>query len=64
MTERQESSERLCIVCGQAKTNGLCIIDEFICDTCENEMVRTNVQDAKYPFFIHQLKRLWVEKNA
>ncbi|TYP67969.1 sigma factor G inhibitor Gin [Paenibacillus methanolicus] len=64
MTERQIGGERLCIVCGQEKMNGICIVSEFICDACETEMVRTDVQDAKYPFFIHQLKRLWVEKNA
>jgi hypothetical protein len=26
--------------------------------------VGTDVQDEKYPFFIHQLKRIWYKKNA
>ncbi|GGD99316.1 sigma factor G inhibitor Gin [Paenibacillus nasutitermitis] len=53
-----------CIICGHEKLEGLRIINEFICESCELEMVRTEVQDAKYPFFIHQLKQIWIQKNA
>ncbi|MFC4777159.1 sigma factor G inhibitor Gin [Paenibacillus sp. GCM10023252] len=55
-----------CIICGETKTagEGIRIISEFICDSCETEMVRTDVMDAKYPFFIHQLKQIFIEKNA
>lgn len=48
-----------CIICEQQKDNGIQIVSEFICDACENEMVHTDVKDEKYPFFIHQLKRIW-----
>ncbi|QYR23844.1 sigma factor G inhibitor Gin [Paenibacillus sp. sptzw28] len=60
----EERLGNYCIICGQEKLEGLRIIDEFICESCEVEMVRTEVQDEKYPFFIHQLKRIWVQKNA
>ncbi|CAH1222735.1 hypothetical protein PAECIP111893_04893 [Paenibacillus plantiphilus] len=60
----EQRAEQLCIICGDEKQEGLRIIDGFICETCELEMVRTEVQDAKYPFFIHQLKRIWIQKNA
>ncbi len=53
-----------CIVCGLEKDDGITIVTEFICDTCENEMVRTDVKDEKYPFFIHKLRRIWIQKNA
>ncbi|ALS25777.1 sigma factor G inhibitor Gin [Paenibacillus cisolokensis] len=55
-----------CIICGQSKPEdeGISIVTEFICCTCESEIVRTDVQDAKYPFFIHRLKRIWVQENA
>ncbi|MBM7569361.1 sigma factor G inhibitor Gin [Paenibacillus sacheonensis] len=62
MTE--ETSNGLCIICGHEKQEGIRIIDGFICDTCELEMVHTEVQDAKYPFFIHQLRRIWLQNNA
>ncbi|MED4608264.1 sigma factor G inhibitor Gin, partial [Paenibacillus validus] len=31
---------------------------------CETEMVRTDVSDVKYPFFIHQMKQILYKKNA
>ncbi|WP_219834690.1 sigma factor G inhibitor Gin [Paenibacillus sp. R14(2021)] len=62
MTEQPSSSA--CIICGHEKQEGIRIIDEFICESCESEMVRTEVQDAKYPFFIHQLRRIWLQNNA
>ncbi|CAG5087886.1 Sigma-F transcribed protein [Thermobacillus xylanilyticus] len=60
----EESVRQCCIICGQEKEFGITIISEFICESCEAEMVRTDVKDEKYPFFIHQLKRIWVQKNA
>jgi hypothetical protein len=60
---RQEIAHE-CIICGNHKENGIMIISEFICEECESEMVRTDVQDAKYPFFIHQMKQILYKKNA
>ncbi|SDE52866.1 Inhibitor of sigma-G Gin [Paenibacillus sp. UNCCL117] len=53
-----------CMICGQQKENGIMIISEFICEDCEKEMVRTDVSDSKYPFFIHQMKKILYKKNA
>jgi len=58
------NNRHTCIVCGLDKEAGITIVTEFICDTCEAEMVRTDVRDEKYPFFIHQLRRIWLHKNA
>lgn len=40
------------------------IISEFICEDCEHEMISTDVMDAKYPFFIHQMRQIFYRKNA
>lgn len=53
-----------CMICGRQQTEGLHIIEEFICRDCESEMVHTDVMDAKYPFFIHRMKQIWQRKNA
>lgn len=55
-----------CSICGEHKTEGegIRIVLGFICNGCETEMVHTDVKDAKYPFFIHQMKQLFMEKNA
>ncbi|MFB5679153.1 sigma factor G inhibitor Gin [Paenibacillus terreus] len=60
----QEEQGHRCIICGHYKSEGILILSEYICDACEAEMVQTDATDAKYHFFIHQLKQLWVEKNA
>ncbi|MBO7748082.1 sigma factor G inhibitor Gin [Paenibacillus sp. MWE-103] len=60
----EERTPTTCIICGIEKLEGMRIIDGFICDSCETEMVQTDVQDAKYPFFIHQLRRIWYQNNA
>ncbi|EOS53324.1 MULTISPECIES: sigma factor G inhibitor Gin [Paenibacillus] len=59
-----ESRVSTCIICGEPKTEGIHIVSEFICDACEAEMVRTDVQEEKYHFFVHQMKQIWVQKNA
>lgn len=53
-----------CMICGRRQSEGLHIAEEFICIECEREMVRTEVWDAKYPFFIHRMKQMWQQKNA
>ncbi|EPY11110.1 MULTISPECIES: sigma factor G inhibitor Gin [Paenibacillus] len=59
--ERQDTH---CIVCGEATNDGIMVVNQFICTACEQEMVKTNVQDLKYSFFIHKLKRLWLHTNV
>lgn len=53
-----------CMICGRRQSEGLYIIEEFICRDCESEMVHTDVMDAKYPFFIHRMKQIWQRRNA
>jgi len=62
-SDRQQEANT-CIICGQKRQEGIMIITEFICDECESEMVRTDVKDAKYPFFIHQMKQILYKMNA
>jgi len=59
-----ENSVQSCIVCGQQCAIGIAICDQFICHSCEQEMVKTDVHDEKYPFFIKQMRQIWLKKNA
>ncbi|MBP1932424.1 sigma factor G inhibitor Gin [Ammoniphilus resinae] len=54
-----ESSEKCCIVCGQKQVEGIAIWKAFICQSCEQEMVQTDVLDDKYPFFVERMKQIW-----
>ncbi|RKP45479.1 inhibitor of sigma-G Gin [Cohnella endophytica] len=59
-----ENERNTCIVCGEPKEEGITIVTEFICTSCESEMVHTPVEDEKYPFFVRRLKQLWVKFHA
>lgn len=62
--EQEEMMTHTCIICDQPKPDGIMICSEFICDDCESEMVQTDVLDAKYPFFIHRMNKIWYKMNA
>lgn len=53
-----------CIVCGEERSAGIAICEQFICQSCEQEMVKTDVRDEKYPFFIRQMKQIWFKMEA
>ncbi|WP_256762238.1 sigma factor G inhibitor Gin [Cohnella sp. WQ 127256] len=59
-----ENVVKTCMVCGEPKEEGMTIVTEFICTSCESEMVNTKVEDERYPFFVRQLKQLWVRFHA
>lgn len=63
MEVQQTEPRYKCIVCEQPKEEGIFIVSEFICTDCESEMVHTDVKDEKYPFFIHQLRQIWLQQN-
>lgn len=60
----EQVETKTCIVCGQQKTEGITVVTAFICHSCESEMVQTKVEDERYPFFVRQLKQLWVRFHA
>lgn len=62
--DSQAAWEKRCIICDQPKTEGIMICAAFICDPCEAEMVKTDVLDEKYPFFIHRMNKIWYKLNA
>ncbi|MCF6095139.1 sigma factor G inhibitor Gin [Microaerobacter geothermalis] len=59
-----EQEMRYCIVCGMRKDTGISIWGEFICIACEHEIIDTDVYDEKYPFFIEQMRRIWLKNHA
>lgn len=55
---------KICIVCNEPKAEGITIVTEFICTSCETEMVHTKVEDEKYPFFVHKMKQVCLRFDA
>lgn len=58
-----EDRAAVCIVCTKVKSEGMNIWSSFICRDCEQEMVQTEVHEEKYPFFIKQMRKLWMLKE-
>lgn len=53
--------KRICIVCREPKAEGIRIWEQFVCMSCEREIVQTDVEDEKYPFYIERMKRIWLD---
>lgn len=47
-----------CILCGGYKTKGIILHQRYLCVDCEQEIVHTDVADAKYYYFIRGLRKL------
>jgi len=66
MNSRRHDAEEmtpLCLICELPRPEGIHICGQFICASCEEEIVRTDVRDEKYPYFISQMKRVWFMKK-
>ncbi|MCL6585072.1 MAG: sigma factor G inhibitor Gin [Anoxybacillus sp.] len=53
-----QSIGETCIVCEQPKEQGIHIYTKFLCIDCEKEIVRTDMIDPKYRFYLQQLKKI------
>lgn len=49
-----------CIVCQQQKDEGIRIFGQFLCRECEQEIVHTDVNDARYSYYIECMKQIWL----
>ncbi|MGG1314684.1 MULTISPECIES: sigma factor G inhibitor Gin [Cohnella] len=60
----EQDEAKACIVCGERKQEGITVVNEFICHSCESEIVHTKVEDERYPFFVRRLRQIWVRFHA
>ncbi|MFD2170750.1 sigma factor G inhibitor Gin [Tumebacillus lipolyticus] len=58
---REKRNGGICIICGEAKQQGIRIISQFLCQDCEREIVATDVQDEKYSYYVARMKQIWLE---
>lgn len=54
----------VCIVCNLPKPQGLFICGQFLCATCEQDIVATEVEDARYSYYIQCMKRIWLAATS
>ncbi|GFR38383.1 carnitine-CoA ligase [Insulibacter thermoxylanivorax] len=59
-----EQNAEVCIICGRDQQTGILICDQLICEQCEQEMIRTDVKEEKYHFFVDQMKKIWYKMTS
>jgi len=57
-------STHTCAICELQREEGIRIATSFICSSCEDEMVNTDVLDEKYVYFIAQMRHIFLKKDA
>ncbi|MDR6227139.1 sigma factor G inhibitor Gin [Desmospora profundinema] len=60
-----ESIDRIsCVVCQEEQTEGITILEAFICKDCERDIVKTEVEDMRYPHYVVQMRQLWMDRDT
>lgn len=54
----QEKQKSLCFICETEQAHGITIGRQFMCETCEQSVVSTDANDAKYLFYLNRLEKL------
>ena len=50
-----------CMICGKLvdQAKGIHLLQHFICNECEKEIITTDTGDEQYHFFVERLQQLW-----
>lgn len=48
------------MVCQKEQTEGITILEKFICNDCERDIVKTDVEDKRYPHYVVRMRQLWL----
>lgn len=52
------ATEERCIICEENKSEGIHLINEFICCECEQEIIQTETNEESYRYFVKKLKSI------
>lgn len=56
-------SEQLkCMICHVSANQGIKILDSFLCQDCEQEIVKTEVDDSRYTMFVSKMRDLNLQR--
>lgn len=47
-----------CVICDEVKETGIRLHMIFICASCEDNMIHTDVREEKYRYYISKLKNM------
>lgn len=47
-----------CIICEKIRMSGIHIFDQFICNDCENTLIRTDTDDDRYKYYLKKMRKV------
>lgn len=59
--EKQEESKK-CLICECEKSEGIHLLNYFICEQCEYDIVHTEVNEKGYRYYLDRLKKIRSER--
>ncbi|ABR46322.1 hypothetical protein Amet_0079 [Alkaliphilus metalliredigens QYMF] len=48
-----------CYVCNRENNTGIVVLNEYICGSCEKEMLYIETDQLKYELFKKKIKEIW-----
>jgi hypothetical protein len=53
-----------CMICEETKQTGIHICNQFICKSCEQELVKTDTEDDQYEYYLKKLRKINVTQHT
>jgi len=47
-----------CIICDERNTLGIHLYKQFICASCEHNIIHTDAREEKYHYYVNKLKHI------
>lgn len=48
-----------CYICKKKVSNGIVLLNQYICEKCEKEIVDTPIDQLKYRMYKNKIKNIW-----
>ncbi|EHL79720.1 sigma factor G inhibitor Gin [Bacillus smithii] len=55
--KNQRDSGEICIICENQKTEGIHVLESFICTDCEKKMTSIETTHSDYSYYVQKLKK-------
>lgn len=57
-------TEETCLICEEKGEIGIHICDRFICESCEQKLVKTDTRDESYSYYLEKMRNLCVDDTV
>ncbi|MBM7098030.1 sigma factor G inhibitor Gin [Bacillus sp. H-16] len=58
LASKQTDQLQECLICKKEKGHGIHLLDHFICESCEHDLVSTDTSEAEYQEYLLKLRKI------